>query len=150
MRPIRLPEPPSTSSIGMLEIFEGGIYSVIRRAVIIGNGFSGAENQRIGLVRAVGLSNHQSFYITGETVGEVKPVADMHRRKAEMARHSDCFIALPGGYGTLEELLEVITWAQLGIHDKPVGLLNVDGYYNYFLTFHILHLILISLNHNST
>ncbi|KAG6778035.1 hypothetical protein POTOM_017880 [Populus tomentosa] len=73
--------------------------------------------------------------ITGETVGEVKPVADMHQRKAEMARNSDCFIALPGGYGTLEELLEVITWAQLGIHDKPVGLLNVDGYYNYLLTF---------------
>ncbi|KAL7207057.1 hypothetical protein ACSBR2_019700 [Camellia fascicularis] len=73
--------------------------------------------------------------LTGEPVGEVKPVADMHQRKAEMARHSDCFIALPGGYGTLEELLEVITWAQLGIHDKPVGLLNVDGYYNFFLTF---------------
>ncbi|RVW50906.1 Cytokinin riboside 5'-monophosphate phosphoribohydrolase LOG5 [Vitis vinifera] len=75
------------------------------------------------------------IWITGETVGEVRPVADMHQRKAEMARHSDCFIALPGGYGTLEELLEVITWAQLGIHDKPVGLLNVDGYYNYLLTF---------------
>ncbi|KAL0356527.1 UNVERIFIED_CONTAM: Cytokinin riboside 5'-monophosphate phosphoribohydrolase LOG5 [Sesamum calycinum] len=62
-------------------------------------------------------------------------VGGMHQRKAEMARHSDCFIALPGGYGTLEELLEVITWAQLGIHEKPVGLLNVDGYYNYLLTF---------------
>ncbi|XAR64252.1 hypothetical protein NMG60_11024522 [Bertholletia excelsa] len=73
--------------------------------------------------------------ITGETVGEVRTVANMHQRKAEMARHSDCFIALPGGYGTLEELLEVITWAQLGIHDKPVGLLNVDGYFNYLLTF---------------
>ncbi|CAK9154853.1 unnamed protein product [Ilex paraguariensis] len=73
--------------------------------------------------------------ITGETVGEVRPVDNMHQRKAEMARHSDCFIALPGGYGTLEELLEVITWAQLGIHDKPVGLLNVDGYYNSLLTF---------------
>ncbi|KAM7521294.1 hypothetical protein LguiB_020256 [Lonicera macranthoides] len=73
--------------------------------------------------------------ITGETVGEVRPVASMHQRKAEMARHSDCFIALPGGYGTLEELLEVITWAQLGIHDKPVGLLNVEGYYNSLLTF---------------
>ncbi|KAF4356397.1 hypothetical protein F8388_013262 [Cannabis sativa] len=57
--------------------------------------------------------------ITGETVGEVKAVADMHQRKAEMAKQSDAFIALPGGYGTLEELLEVITWAQLGIHDKP-------------------------------
>ncbi|KAF9675199.1 hypothetical protein SADUNF_Sadunf09G0007300 [Salix dunnii] len=79
--------------------------------------------------------------ITGETVGEVKAVADMHKRKAEMARHSDAFIALPGGYGTLEELLEVITWSQLGIHDKPVkhpfivGLLNVDGFYNSLLSF---------------
>ncbi|RID65329.1 hypothetical protein BRARA_D00530 [Brassica rapa] len=73
--------------------------------------------------------------LTGETVGEVRAVADMHQRKAEMARHSDAFIALPGGYGTLEELLEVITWAQLGIHDKPVGLLNVDGYYSSLLSF---------------
>ncbi|XP_068645289.1 cytokinin riboside 5'-monophosphate phosphoribohydrolase LOG7-like [Aristolochia californica] len=73
--------------------------------------------------------------LTGETVGEVRPVASMHQRKAEMARHSDAFIALPGGYGTLEEVLEVITWAQLGIHNKPVGLLNVDGYYNSLLNF---------------
>ncbi|OIT01906.1 PREDICTED: cytokinin riboside 5'-monophosphate phosphoribohydrolase LOG1-like isoform X2 [Nicotiana attenuata] len=73
--------------------------------------------------------------ITGETVGEVKEVADMHQRKAEMAKHSDAFIALPGGYGTLEELLEVIAWAYLGIHDKPVGLLNVDGYYDSLLKF---------------
>jgi len=73
--------------------------------------------------------------LTGETVGEVRAVGDMHERKAEMARQSDAFIALPGGYGTLEELLEVITWAQLGIHNKPVGLLNVEGYYDSLLTF---------------
>ncbi|RLN18034.1 hypothetical protein C2845_PM02G26360 [Panicum miliaceum] len=73
--------------------------------------------------------------VVGETVGEVVPVADMHQRKAEMARQSDAFVALPGGYGTLEELLEVITWAQLGIHRKPVGLLNVDGYYDSLLAF---------------
>ncbi|XP_073031534.1 probable cytokinin riboside 5'-monophosphate phosphoribohydrolase LOGL10 isoform X1 [Primulina eburnea] len=73
--------------------------------------------------------------ITGEPVGEVRAVSDMHQRKAEMAKQADAFIALPGGYGTLEELLEVITWAQLGIHDKPVGLLNVDGYYNSLLSF---------------
>ncbi|KAL1545639.1 Cytokinin riboside 5'-monophosphate phosphoribohydrolase log7 [Salvia divinorum] len=73
--------------------------------------------------------------ITGETVGEVRAVSDMHQRKAEMARQADAFIALPGGYGTLEELLEVITWAQLGIHRKPVGLLNVEGYYNSLLSF---------------
>ncbi|XP_065859398.1 cytokinin riboside 5'-monophosphate phosphoribohydrolase LOG7-like [Euphorbia lathyris] len=58
--------------------------------------------------------------ITGETVGKVRAVSGMHQRKAEMARQADAFIALPGCYGTLEELLEVITWAQLGIHEKPV------------------------------
>uniref|UniRef100_A0A0D3GAB1 Cytokinin riboside 5'-monophosphate phosphoribohydrolase n=1 Tax=Oryza barthii TaxID=65489 RepID=A0A0D3GAB1_9ORYZ len=68
--------------------------------------------------------------ISGESVGEVIVVQDMHERKAEMARRSKAFIALPGGYGTMEELLEMITWCQLGIHDKPVGLLNVDGYYD--------------------
>lgn len=50
-----------------------------------------------------------------------------------MAKHADAFIALPGGYGTLEELLEIITWSQLGIHNKPVGLLNIDGYYDNLL-----------------
>ncbi|GMH26365.1 hypothetical protein Nepgr_028208 [Nepenthes gracilis] len=73
--------------------------------------------------------------ITGETVGEVRLVSSMHQRKAEMARQADAFIALPGGFGTLEELLEVVTFAQLGIHRKPVGLLNVDGYFNSLLSF---------------
>ncbi|KAM5566074.1 hypothetical protein ABKV19_019853 [Rosa sericea] len=72
--------------------------------------------------------------ISGETVGEVRIVRDMHERKASMAEESDAFIALPGGYGTMEETLEMITWAQLGIHKKPVGLLNVDGYYNSLLS----------------
>ncbi|KAL9672852.1 hypothetical protein QQ045_029105 [Rhodiola kirilowii] len=71
--------------------------------------------------------------ISGESVGEVMSVADMHERKAKMAQESNGFIALPGGYGTMEETLEMITWAQLGIHQKPVGLLNVDGYYNSLL-----------------
>lgn len=71
--------------------------------------------------------------ISGPSVGEVRTVTDMHERKALMAQEADAFIALPGGYGTMEELLEIITWAQLGIHRKPVGLLNVDGYYNALL-----------------
>jgi len=73
--------------------------------------------------------------VTGEPVGEVRAVSGMHERKAEMARFADAFIALPGGYGTLEEVLEVITWAQLGIHKKPVGLVNVDGFYDPLLSF---------------
>lgn len=63
MRPIRLPEPP-TSPRGMPEIFEGGVFGVIRRAVIIGNGFPGAENQCVGLVRALGLSDNHFFYVS--------------------------------------------------------------------------------------
>ncbi|KAG6679546.1 hypothetical protein I3842_14G137700 [Carya illinoinensis] len=73
------------------------------------------------------------FEISGHAVGEVLIVSDMHERKAEMARRADAFVALPGGYGTMEELLEMITWSQLGIHDKPVGLLNIDGYYDCLL-----------------
>lgn len=60
-------------------------------------------------------------------------VSSMHERKALMADLSDAFIALPGGYGTMDEFCEIVTWAQLRIHDKPVGLLNGDGYYDELL-----------------
>ena len=62
-------------------------------------------------------------------------VKDMHERKAMMAELSDGFIAMPGGMGTLEELFEMLTWSQLGIHAKPVGVLNVDGYYDLLIGF---------------
>lgn len=57
-------------------------------------------------------------------------VNSMHDRKTLMAELSDAFVALPGGYGTLEEFCEILTWGQLGLHQKPQGLLNVEGYYN--------------------
>lgn len=66
---------------------------------------------------------------------ELRVVASMHERKAMMAELSDGFIALPGGLGTLEEFFEVLTWAQLGLHAKPCGLLNVSGYYDRLLEF---------------
>jgi uncharacterized protein (TIGR00730 family) len=61
---------------------------------------------------------------------ELEVVGSMHERKARMAELADGFVALPGGYGTLEEFCEILTWAQLGLHRKPVGLLNVAGYYD--------------------
>jgi uncharacterized protein (TIGR00730 family) len=61
---------------------------------------------------------------------ELHVVANMHERKKLMADRADAFVALPGGAGTLEELFEVYTWAQLGYHRKPIGLLNVAGYYD--------------------
>ena len=66
---------------------------------------------------------------------ELKVVGSMHERKAVMAELSDGFIALPGGLGTLEELIEVLTWAQLRFHSKPCGLLNTDSYYDRLLSF---------------
>ena len=72
---------------------------------------------------------------------ELHVVATMHERKAMMAERSDAFLALPGGIGTFEELFEVWTWRQLGYHDKPIGLLNVAGYYDGLLQFlqHSMH-----------
>jgi uncharacterized protein (TIGR00730 family) len=66
---------------------------------------------------------------------ELHVVDSMHERKSLMAVLSDGFIAMPGGFGTLEEIVEVITWGQLGFHDKPCGLLNVAGYFNHLLAF---------------
>jgi uncharacterized protein (TIGR00730 family) len=68
-------------------------------------------------------------------VSELRIVGSMHERKALMAELADAFVALPGGLGTFEELCEVLTWAQLGIHGKPVGCLNALGYFNGLLHF---------------
>ena len=62
-------------------------------------------------------------------------VSSLHERKAKMAEISDAFIALPGGLGTLEELFEILTWAQLGLHKNPVGILNVNGFYDKMLDY---------------
>jgi hypothetical protein len=61
---------------------------------------------------------------------ELLLVDSMHERKALMAERAEGFIALPGGYGTLEELFEILTWSQLSLHKKPIGLLNIDGFYD--------------------
>ncbi len=66
---------------------------------------------------------------------EMHVVETMHQRKALMTQLSDGFIALPGGYGTLDELFEALTWQQLGYHQKPIGLLNVSGFFDHLRTF---------------
>ena len=68
-------------------------------------------------------------------ITEMHVVANMHERKALMTELSAGFIALPGGYGTLDELFEALTWLQLGYHRKPVGLLNVDGFFDHLVSF---------------
>ena len=102
-----------------------GLMGVIADAVLAAGG------------EAVGVIPHtlmeREIGHTGVT--RLHVVDSMHERKALMADLSDAFVALPGGVGTFEELFEAITWTQLGLHRKPCGLLNVDGFYNGLLQF---------------
>jgi uncharacterized protein (TIGR00730 family) len=68
-------------------------------------------------------------------VSDLRIVGSMHERKMLMSDLADAFIAMPGGMGTMEEFCEVLTWAQLGLHKKPCGLLNVEGYYHHLISF---------------
>ena len=85
-------------------------------------------------------------------ITELREVGSMHERKALMADLSDGFIALPGGLGTIEEIFEIITWSQLGMHRKPCGLLNVNNYYDKLIGFldHAVSEQFIKATHHST
>jgi uncharacterized protein (TIGR00730 family) len=88
-----------------------------------------AQGEVIGVIpRALAGKERLNTLVT-----ELHVVQTMHERKALMVDLADGFIALPGGFGTFDELFETITWAQLGIHQKPIGLLNVAGYFDPFL-----------------
>lgn len=97
-----------------------GLMGVIADEVLFHGG------RAIGVIPELLMSKEVGH--TGLT--ELHVVADMHERKKKMADLSDAFVSMPGGVGTFEELFEVYTWAQLGYHQKPVALLNVDGYYD--------------------
>ena len=108
--------------------------------------YGGASVGLMGLVADAALSAgaHVIGVIPASMVGrelahpglpDLRVVASMHERKALMADLADAFLALPGGMGTLDELFEILTWAQLGIHQKPVGLLDVRGYFQPLLAF---------------
>lgn len=87
--------------------------------------------------QVIGVIPEQLAVVELQHVGvrDMRIVPTIHVRKALMAELSVSFVALPGGYGTLEELFEVITWAQLGIHSKPIGILNTNGYFDALLEF---------------
>ena len=110
--------------------------------LVYGGGRSGlmstvAEAARVAGARVVGVIPQMLVDQEHANHGcdELHIVQTMHERKALMAERSDAFLALPGGIGTFEELFEVWTWRQLGYHDKPIGVLNVAGYYDTLLEF---------------
>lgn len=86
-----------------------------------------------GKVSGIIPSFLQTKEVAHEKLTELIVVENMHQRKALIHEMSDGFIALPGGYGTLEELFEMLTWGQLGLHPKPVGLLNIAGFFDHIL-----------------
>jgi len=108
-----------------------GMMGVLAQTVLAGGGEAIGVIPRDLMDRGLGL--------TGVT--SLRVVETMHARRALMAELADAFLALPGGFGTAEEFFEALTWAQLGLHAKPCGLLNVHGYFDHLLSFveHAVH-----------
>ncbi len=102
-----------------------GLMGVVADAVMAGGG------EVLGVIPKGLFSNE----VGHQGITELVEVDSMHQRKQRMAEEADAFLALPGGLGTLEELAEITTWAQLGIHDKPVGVLDLDGFWQPLLDF---------------
>ena len=105
--------------------------SAIRRLICSSTGVPTGGGEAIGIIPH-SLATREVAH-TG--LDELIVVGSMHERKAKMAELSDGFIALPGGWGTIEEIFEMLTWAQLGFHEKPCALLNVEGYYDGLIDF---------------
>jgi len=102
-----------------------GLMGVIADEVLDGNGYVIGVIPDFLKAKEVCHTELQELLVT----------TTMHQRKEIMANRSDAFIAMPGGFGTLDELAEILTWAQLGLHSKPIGLLNVNGYFDSLIRF---------------
>ena len=102
-----------------------GLMGVVADAVLSANG------RVVGIITE-SLADHE---IAHGNLSRLEVAGSMHARKARMAALSDAVIMLPGGFGTYEEFMETVTWVHLGIHDKPCGILNVQGFFDHLLTF---------------
>ncbi|KAL6514294.1 hypothetical protein OROMI_034306 [Orobanche minor] len=109
-------------------VYGGGSASLMGRV---------ATSAFLGEVKVLGVIPRQlgELPVVGPIVGDELRVSNIQDRMISMLHNADAFIALPGGFGTLDELFQVVSWAQLNIHRKPIGLLNVDGFYDGLLAF---------------
>lgn len=119
----------SLAARGGLGIVYGGASVGLMGAVA--NAALDAGGHVVGVIPAALVTKE----VAHASLPDLRVVATMHDRKALMNDLADAFVALPGGIGTLEETFEVLTWAQLGLHEKPVGFLNTAGYYDLLLAF---------------
>ncbi len=101
-----------------------GLMGVLADAVLAGGGSVVGVIPRFMVLRELAHQGLTKLHL----------VDSMHERKAMMAEHADAFIALPGGFGTADELFEMLTWRQLHLHEKPIGVLNVNGFFDPFLS----------------
>lgn len=111
----------------------GYVHGVIPEALISRERTDDEVNEKL----KAGIDHHDgSTPIPDSSIyGKTTLVKDMHTRKKMMGQEADAFVALPGGYGTMEELMEMVTWHQLNIHSKPIVVYNMDGFYDNFLKF---------------
>jgi uncharacterized protein (TIGR00730 family) len=120
----------------------GGNYELVYGGAAVGlmGEIADAALESGGVVRGI-IPTSLADKVSHCGLTELVVVSSMHERKKRMFDMSDAFIALPGGYGTVEEIAELLTWAQLGINLKPCGLINVDGYFDALLAFfdHAVH-----------
>ncbi|CCF55519.1 hypothetical protein KAFR_0A00810 [Kazachstania africana CBS 2517] len=120
--------------------FDGKVHGIIPDALVAKEREAGREDD-VNVQEAIEqqinttVENHKGSTPISTKFGDTTIVPDMHTRKRLMASESDAFVAMPGGYGTFEEIMECITWSQLGIHSKPVVLFNINGFYNSLLLF---------------
>lgn len=141
------------SSVGARQVYQQAARELGRELVKRGIGmvYGGGRVGLMGIIadevmaaggEVIGVMPRALFptEVGNTNVTHLYEVSSMHERKAMMADLSDGFIALPGGFGTLDELFEIVTWAQLDIHNKPVGLLNVNGFYDPLLAM-VQHLV---------
>jgi uncharacterized protein (TIGR00730 family) len=113
---------------GLTLIYGGG------RTGLMGS-LADAALERGSKVIGVLPENFNNPALAHQDLSELLVVKTMHQRKAKMIDLADAFIALPGGFGTLEEFFEILTWAQIGLHSHPVGILNINAYFDPLLTF---------------
>jgi uncharacterized protein (TIGR00730 family) len=115
----------ATRGIGL--VYGGGGIGLMGR---VAQAVIEAEGEVTGVIPYALATKERALSVSNGAKLEMRVVATMHERKAMMAELSDAFIALPGGLGTFDELFEALTWAQLGIHQKPIGILNTEGYFD--------------------
>lgn len=134
--PGRLPEYREAARLLGYEMAARGLGLVYGGASIgVMGAVADAMLERAGKVIGVIPVSLATREVSHKGLDELIVVDSMHERKAKMAELSDGFIALPGGWGTIEEIFEMLTWAQLGFHEKPCGLLNVAAYYDHLFAF---------------